>query len=1024
MSEPSWETFRLKNQHPEEVFESDVALRLFCDKIALKPSEVTCPSGYTGIENIPVEVNGKWYGFQAKHSRNGSQNSGSFDSLLKVIPIIENGDYKLDTIYCFSSGNAPRTKTGKTKKQYEIEKELSKHNITLEWVYQDNILKELQDTKNPILLRAAQRFFEEYPQPPLLRPEPSNNPQGFSRLKYQERLTDFSGRTDELRRLADFTASDTIFSWWLITGKALAGKSRLTLEFCMTLSGDWQWGWIDLFVQPPFDFCNWKPNQNTLIIIDYAMGKETEIQNLLTGINLALVNNRPNFKIRVLLLEREYTDWLRKIEYLETISGWVKANKYEDEPIRLKRLTSLVSAPVLDNDVSLAEQQLEASLPELLTDVSATTDLQSIIRKYIKREENHRWSPTSQEVKEVLVLSTMCGGFDLADIKVNSEIHKEYLSALNNAEEVSKMVGSEYIPNYYPPLEPDIFGELMALDYLNELNPISGNRSKILQLTAKINPTNFVNFMYRCNDNFPTHPQLLLVSDEWKSDAISKNIYSVILANSIDSPTYSPEERLAKYSSLLTAFEGLTADLFVLEKVIFLKILASYPDTNLSVLPFELRVEPQREIILEPNNGTGVLLDSLYPEAYCLSIIEAWRSCEKETKDCLTGPHLIDAFHHLLLIKIQDRKVELVEIQSLFDELYSTLKRKHPHNYMSALIIFQTLCANLITGLHQFNRSSPEAFNFGNTIRDNVESLCWFESEGKSLVLITSHLDKIEISLSVLSRFSGDRDYQYILNCLERIENRTGGMNAADEQKYSDYVKCAVQAANGFQKDEDIAAALEILEKARIYTQESTTHGTASAMTMFLVQFARETERYNLGSSSLDFLEEAIELAISYPKEKDGVVSKVVSALNAEYEKLINTGDNLEAERALSLCLRTLVIAEPYEYKRGGGLYCSSFITIPVKDFVENGGELSSELNRVMHILSTSKIVAWREMMFNINPYSIYYSIALAALNNGDIDKAKRCKAVIELFACYWREQSSAQFIEIIAKRIAIIESS
>jgi hypothetical protein len=90
------------------------------------------------------------------------------------------------------------------------------------------------------LVRAALRA-SEAPELPLSLP--SMDP-GVSRLAYSSRATPLIGREPEQSELLRFLNSPAKFSWWIMTGLAGAGKSRLALELCHSVGTTWKAGFL------------------------------------------------------------------------------------------------------------------------------------------------------------------------------------------------------------------------------------------------------------------------------------------------------------------------------------------------------------------------------------------------------------------------------------------------------------------------------------------------------------------------------------------------------------------------------------------------------------------------------------------------------------------------------------------------------------------------------------------------------------------------------------------------------------
>src|SRR5262245_42619546 len=86
-------------------------------------------------------------------------------------------------------------------------------------------------------------IFPEYREDALPLNVPSTDPTK-AWLAYSSRATHFIGRDSERCRLAEFLDSDSKFTWWLVTGDAGSGKSRLALELCRQAESEWHAGFL------------------------------------------------------------------------------------------------------------------------------------------------------------------------------------------------------------------------------------------------------------------------------------------------------------------------------------------------------------------------------------------------------------------------------------------------------------------------------------------------------------------------------------------------------------------------------------------------------------------------------------------------------------------------------------------------------------------------------------------------------------------------------------------------------------
>jgi len=87
-------------------------------------------------------------------------------------------------------------------------------------------------------------------------------------LSYASTVIPRIGRGGEMAELQGFLDDDRPFSWWLWTGPAGAGKSRLAVELCRAVSGAWHAGFLREAHQSRLG--DTRAATPTLVIIDYA----------------------------------------------------------------------------------------------------------------------------------------------------------------------------------------------------------------------------------------------------------------------------------------------------------------------------------------------------------------------------------------------------------------------------------------------------------------------------------------------------------------------------------------------------------------------------------------------------------------------------------------------------------------------------------------------------------------------------------------------------------------------------------
>ena len=131
-----------------------------------------------------------------------------------------------------------------------------------------------------------------------------------SDLHYSNHLIDVLGRKKEQGKLRKFIKG-TGFQWSQLAGTGGQGKSRLAFDLVLECREDDKWnaGFLNDYYLDGFSsqWFEWQPEKPTLIVIDYAIGRESEIGDMLATL-AERQNNKKNefsYSVRVLLLERQ-----------------------------------------------------------------------------------------------------------------------------------------------------------------------------------------------------------------------------------------------------------------------------------------------------------------------------------------------------------------------------------------------------------------------------------------------------------------------------------------------------------------------------------------------------------------------------------------------------------------------------------------------------------------------------------------------------------------------------------------------
>ena len=120
---------------------------------------------------------------------------------------------------------------------------------------------------------------------------------------FQERMSGFTGRDEELKELISFVTKDKIdFRWWALTGPGGSGKSRLSQELAIEIQQRFGWDCHRLTQEDyrtlPDSLKNW--TRPTLLIADYVQGHARALGEAMED----LLDSPRSSQLRLLLVER------------------------------------------------------------------------------------------------------------------------------------------------------------------------------------------------------------------------------------------------------------------------------------------------------------------------------------------------------------------------------------------------------------------------------------------------------------------------------------------------------------------------------------------------------------------------------------------------------------------------------------------------------------------------------------------------------------------------------------------------
>lgn len=194
--------------------------------------------------------------------------------------------------------------------------------------------------------------------------KPVKNEQLKFKFDYRNRLTDFLGREEEVKALNDFFHSNSLFSWWIITGKAGSGKSRLALEFGNSLQQQGaEWGFL---LSNQIDSFDWAVNypRPIVIVIDYAQSESKKILNFLNNLT---VKRNYQYKIRVLLIERVAKgQW-----WNELINDYYVSNSlFNATPLEVTGLSDDELYELVNNVASIEGSSIKIDKKDIIENIS------------------------------------------------------------------------------------------------------------------------------------------------------------------------------------------------------------------------------------------------------------------------------------------------------------------------------------------------------------------------------------------------------------------------------------------------------------------------------------------------------------------------------------------------------------------------------------------------------------------------------------------------------------------------------
>lgn len=348
------------------------------------------------------------------------------------------------------------------------------------------------------------------------------------------------GRDTELEELQAFLNTEPTFSWWLWTGPAGTGKSRLALELCRAVSGDWSAGFLREESQPALD--RLQPTRPMLVVIDYAAQRSAWLSDVL----FRLSQRALHAPVRVLVLERQaagtWWDIVQRNHRMEE-SFAIQASSYglprELGGLSRPEIRKLISAVGLRHGVDLSStniedisdhaEEIDPACRPLFVLVAAldwmdskgiSADRDAALRRLIARTHGltvpPSSSPSARQVRNVWFLATALGG-------ASADSYAHLLHTLAPPAGLLPDVFSDFQPisleDLLQGVRPDILGELYILDRLAAGGTETLAATALLGLAWQYDQEAYQAFVERAVGDHTEHPRLgdLLGAVDWNT---------------------------------------------------------------------------------------------------------------------------------------------------------------------------------------------------------------------------------------------------------------------------------------------------------------------------------------------------------------------------------------------------------------------------------------------------------------------------------------------------------------------------
>jgi ABC-type transport system involved in cytochrome c biogenesis permease subunit len=364
-----------------------------------------------------------------------------------------------------------------------------------------------------------------------------------NRLEFTARASTFLGQKPNLEALNRFLAREERFLWWLMTGPAGTGKSRLALEWILSINpkrsplkpkNKYHAG----FNYGGFPDPAWTPTRPTVIVVDDAGEKTSPVLAMLEG--FAHAASTWDHPVRVLLLERSLP---KDLEILNEQSDYLR-HRHQAEPLSPVLLQPAEIEQIGVDFINMPDQGLSEEQFRKVLEVSAGNPLIALaalelvaargevawqsrldlLEEWAQRMEAKLKQQGAEAYLLLLALATFARRLPWQDAQ-------KYLSPLPpGLKPLLDRLLYQDTAEFIPAITPDLFGEAFVLHTVNQLN--SSERQSLRDAAWRANPAGVAWSLYLLHKDFPAHPCLAAL-DEAPQDAGALGYWGMVRVNLI-----------------------------------------------------------------------------------------------------------------------------------------------------------------------------------------------------------------------------------------------------------------------------------------------------------------------------------------------------------------------------------------------------------------------------------------------------------------------------------------------------------